>query len=122
VFVIGGIGFLTNFAGTQKFVTMGLTPWGLAGVAALATVVAIVLKLGGGLMLMFNYRTSTAAWMLVAFSVLATIMYHTNWSGEDSQMQMTAFLKNLAVIGGLMLYAKCFCKTCKGSAPAGETK
>ncbi len=120
VFVIGGFNFLMNFAGTQKFVTMGLTPWGLAGIAALATVIAIVLKLGGGLMLLFNYRTSEAAWMLIAFTVLATIMYHTNWSGADSQMQMTSFLKNLGLIGGLMLYAKCFCKTCKGSTPAGE--
>jgi putative oxidoreductase len=105
-----------NFAGTQKFVAMGLTPWGLASVAALATVIAIALKLGGGLMLLLNYRTSTAAWMLIAFTILATLMFHTNWSGADSQMQMTAFLKNLAIIGGLMLYAKCFCKSCKGSA------
>jgi putative oxidoreductase len=118
--VVGGAGFLSNFAGTQKFVEMGLTPWGLAGIAALATVIAIVLKLGGGLMLLFNYRTSCAAWMLIAFTILATLMFHTNWSGADSQMQITNFLKNLAIIGGLMLYAKCFCKTCKGSTPAGE--
>ena len=113
LFVVGGLGFLSNFAGTTKYVAMGLTPWGLAGVATLATIIAIILKLGGGLMLMFNYRTNCAAWMLIAFTLLATVMYHTNWGGEAGQMQMTNFLKNLAIIGGLLLYADCFCKECK---------
>lgn len=120
LFIVGGLGFLMNFAATQGFVAMGLTPWGLAGIAALATVVAIVLKLGGGLMLLFNYKTSYAAWMLIIFTVFATLMFHANWSGAEGQMQMTNFLKNLAIIGGLMLYAKCFCKTCntKVATPA----
>lgn len=113
LFVVGGAGFAANFAGTTKYVAMGLTPWGLAGIATVATIIAIILKLGGGLMLMFNYRTSTAAWMLIAFTLLATVMYHTNWGGEAGQMQMTAFLKNLAIMGGLLLYADCFCKQCK---------
>lgn len=113
LFVVGGIGFVANFTGTTKYVAMGLTPWGLAGIATIATVIAIFLKLGGGLMLMLNYRTSTAAWMLIAFTLLATAMFHTNWGGEQGQMQMTAFLKNLAIIGGLLLYADCFCKQCK---------
>jgi putative oxidoreductase len=113
VFIVGGLGFVTNFAGTTKYVAMGLTPWGLASIATVATLIAIVLKLGGGLMLLANYRTSQAAWMLIAFSLLATVMYHTNWGGEGGQMQMTAFLKNLAIIGGLLLYADCFCKQCK---------
>lgn len=119
VFIIGGLGFLMNFAGTVAFVNSGLTPWGLAGIAMIATVIAIILKLGGGLMLLVNYKTSWAAWMLIVFTVLATLMFHTNWNGADAQMQMTQFLKNLAIIGGLLLYAKCFCKKCNGaSAPA----
>lgn len=118
LFIVGGFNFLMNFAGTTQFVAMGLTPWGLAGLATLATVIAIILKLGGGLMLLVNYKTSYAAWMLIVFTVLATLLYHTNWSGADAQMQMTNFLKNLAIIGGLLLYAKCFCKTCNGSAAA----
>jgi putative oxidoreductase len=122
LFVIGGFNFLVNFSGTTQFVAMGLTPWGLAGIATLATVIVIILKLGGGLMLLVNYKTSYAAWMLIVFTVLATIVYHSNWSGADAQMQITNFLKNLAIIGGLFLYAKCFCKTCNGSAAATSTE
>lgn len=122
LFIVGGFGFLTNFEGTATFVATGLTPWGLASIATLATAIAIVLKLGGGLMLLVNYKTNYAAWMLITFTVLATLMFHTNWSGADAQMQMTSFLKNLAIIGGLLLYAKCFCKTCNGSSAPASTE
>lgn len=118
VYIVGGIGFLMNFAGTTKFVAMGLTPYGLVGIATLATVVAIILKLGGGLMLLLNYRTSTAAWMLIVFTLLATLMFHMQWGGADGQMQMTNFLKNLGLVGGLLLFADCFCKQCKASREA----
>lgn len=122
LFIVGGFGFLTNFEGTATFVATGLAPWGLAGIATLATAIAIVLKLGGGIMLLVNYKTNYAAWMLIAFTVLATLMFHTNWSGADAQMQMTSFLKNLAILGGLLLYAKCFCKTCNGGGAPASTE
>ncbi|MBP5993907.1 MAG: DoxX family protein [Candidatus Moranbacteria bacterium] len=117
LFIVGGFGFLTNFAATTKFVGMGLGNIGLPmSLASIALVIAIILKLGGGLMLLFNYHTSRAAWMLIAFTVGATLMYHMNWGGDGGQMQMTSFLKNLAIIGGLMLYAKCPCKRCKAGS------
>src|SRR3989344_412535 len=113
LFIVGGAGFLMNVAGTVQYVTMGLTPWGLAGIATLATVVAIVLKLGGGLMLLLNIRPSIAAWMLIVFTVLATLMFHTDWSGADAQMQVTQLLKNVAIIGGLFIFAGCPCAACR---------
>lgn len=121
LFVYGGYNFLVGFSATQQMVTGGLTPWGLAGIATVATIIAIILKLGGGLMLLVNYKTSLAAWMLIAFTVLATLLYHTNWSGADAQMQIGSFLKNLAIIGGLLLYARCFCKACNGTAAVEST-
>ncbi|MBP6889622.1 MAG: DoxX family protein [Candidatus Moranbacteria bacterium] len=113
LFVIGGFGFLLNFKSMIDYVETGLGNIGLPmSIATVALVIAIILKLGGGLMLMFNYRRSQAAWMLIAFTALSTIMYHTSWSGDDSQMQMTSFLKNLAIIGGLIMFAHCPCKQC----------
>ena len=119
LFIVGGFGFVTNFSGTVAYVGMGLTPWGLAGVATVATVIAIVLKLGGGLMLLANYKTSTAAWMLIAFTVLATLMFHMSWGGDAGQMQMTQFFKNLAIIGGLLMFAHCPCSSCKEDCKDG---
>lgn len=120
LFIVGGAGFVMNFTGTTKYVAMGLTPWGLAGIATLATIIAIVLKLGGGLMLLFNYRTSAAAWMLIVFTVLATLAYHMDWSGTGGQMQMTQFFKNLAIIGGLLLFTHCSFRTCQGQCQNGN--
>ncbi len=114
LFVVGGAGFLMNFNGTVGYVAMGLTPWGLAGLATIATVVAIVLKLGGGLMLLFGIRVPLATMMLIAFTVLATLMYHLDWGGPQGQMQMTMFLKNLAIIGGLMAIHHTACSWKRG--------
>lgn len=114
LFVVGGFGFLLNFKNMIGFVETGLGNIGLPiSIATVALIIAIILKLGGGLMLMFDYRRSQAAWMLIAFTALATVMYHTGWSGDNGQMQMTSFLKNLAIIGGLMFFAKCPCKSCQ---------
>lgn len=122
VFVFGGFGFLTNFAATVAYVQSGLDPLGLGSLAATATAAAIVLKLGGGIMLLLNYQTRLAASMLIVFTVAATLLYHTDWSGPQGAMQQTQFLKNLAIIGGLLLYSGCFCRRCKAkTAPAPET-
>lgn len=120
LFVIGGLGFLMNFTASTGYVGMGLANIGLpVSLATIALVMAIVFKLGGGLMLLANYRTSQAAWILIIFTALATIMYHLGWSGDGGQMQMTQFLKNLAIIGGLMFLARCPCKQC--AAPTQES-
>ncbi len=103
LFVVGGAGLLMNFESTTGYVAMGLKPFGLAGMASLALIVAIILKLGGGLMLLFGYRIRLAANMLIVFVALTMVMYHLDWTGEQGQMQMTTFLKNLAIIGGLLL-------------------
>jgi putative oxidoreductase len=122
LFVVGGFGFLLNFKDMVGFVGTGLGNIGLPmSIATVALIIAIILKLGGGLMLMFNYRRSQAAWMLIAFTALATLMYHTSWGGDDGQMQMTSFLKNLAIIGGLMFFAHCPCKQCQKGCQKNTT-
>lgn len=113
LFVVSSVNFLMHFANMTKTVATGLAPVGLSSVATLATILAIIFQLGGGLMLMWNYQTSLAAWMLIIFLVLATLMYHTNWTGTGGTMQMLSFLENLAIIGGLMFYARCHCSGCK---------
>lgn len=104
LFVVGGLGMLMNFSGTTMFIG-GLTN---ESVATLLTVLAIVFKLGGGVMLLLNWRTSLAVEMLIVFTVLATILGHTTFTGDpmQDQMQYTQILKNLAIIGGLLLMGR----------------
>lgn len=59
----------------------------------------IAVKILAGLAIILGYRVGLAAAALIAFTAAATIAAHSDFS--DS-MQMTAALKNLAIIGGLM--------------------
>ncbi len=104
LFVVGGLNMLLNFSGTSMYIG-SLTN---ASVATLLTVLAVVFKLGGGVMLLVNWRTSLAVEMLVVFTVLATILGHTTFTGDpmQDQMQYTQILKNLAIIGGLLLMGR----------------
>lgn len=61
---------------------------------------ALGLKLSGGFGLLMGIQTELAVNALLLFMVAATGLYHNPIADPG---QMTNFLKNLAVIGGLML-------------------
>ncbi|HET7669826.1 MAG TPA: DoxX family protein [Burkholderiales bacterium] len=71
--------------------------------------VAIVIEIGGALMLIAGWKTRIAAWILAAFVVIATFMAHRFWEFPDAQYanQMNHFLKNAAIVGGMMFVAAC---------------
>lgn len=107
LFVVAGFSKLTGFDATVGYVG-SLTN---ESVAPVLTVLAIIFELGGGLMLMFNWKAPLAVDMLVAFTVVATILGHTTFTGvaAQDQMQYIAILKNLAIVGGLLLMARLAC-------------
>lgn len=104
LFVIGGLNMLMNFDNTVGYIG-SLTN---ESAAAFLTVLAIIFKLGGGVMLLLNWRTALAVEMLIVFTVLATILGHMSFTGDPmtDQMQYTQILKNLAIIGGLLLMGR----------------
>jgi uncharacterized membrane protein YphA (DoxX/SURF4 family) len=69
--------------------------------ALLAGVVEVV----AGLLVAFNIATRSAAAVLALFTVVATYYFHAFWSmsGEMMQNNMIHALKNLAIIGGLLI-------------------
>jgi putative oxidoreductase len=71
------------------------------------TVLAIVIELGAAILLIVGWRTRLAAWLLALFVVIATFMAHRFWEFDAAQQanQMNHFLKNLAIVGGLMFVA-----------------
>jgi putative oxidoreductase len=66
---------------------------------------AIVLELGGGLLVALGYRARLGAFALAVFVVPTTLIFHDFWTltGPDYQLQMIMFLKNLSMLGGLLL-------------------
>ncbi|MEX2382416.1 MAG: DoxX family protein [Opitutales bacterium] len=66
---------------------------------------AILFLLLGSLFVIFGFKRKIGALLLLAFIIPTTILFHDFWSytGEEQQEQMMHFLKNLGLIGGLLL-------------------
>lgn len=73
----------------------------------LFTVLAILIEIGGAILLIVGWRTRWVAWLLVAFLVIATGMAHRFWEFDAAQQanQLNHFLKNVALIGGMFYLA-----------------
>ena len=71
------------------------------------TVIAIVIELGAAAALLIGWKTRWAAWLLALFVLIATAMAHRFWEFDGAQQanQMNHFLKNAAIIGGLLFVA-----------------
>lgn len=95
LFLISGINKILQPAATQGYMaSVGMPLTGLFLVAAIA------LEIGGGLSVLLGYQARWGAAALILFTVVATLIFHTNLS---DQIQQIMFLKNIAIIGGLLM-------------------
>lgn len=69
--------------------------------------VAIAIELGGAILLILGWKARWAAWLLALFSLIAAFAAHRFWEVDPAQYanQMNHFLKNLAIVGGLVFLA-----------------
>jgi putative oxidoreductase len=68
-----------------------------------------LLALAGGLSVVLGYRAKIGAWLLVLFLVPVTLAMHNFWAVQDAtmaQMQLANFLKNVSILGGLLLISQ----------------
>lgn len=103
LFVLGGVGKITDY---DMFATMMETA-GLPLVSVLLPI-TILLEVGGGLLIMFGRKFSVlAALVLAAFTIVVNVVFHDFWNVPEamSQIQLSLFLKNISVAGGLLLFA-----------------
>ena len=103
IFLNSGFGKLSDFSGTQEQIASAGLP-----LAALVAVCTIAFQLLGGVSLVLGYKARIGAGLLLAFLVPATLVFHNPIADPT---QMIQFLKNLAIIGGLLLM------TTHGSGP-----
>lgn len=100
IFLMSGFQKIINYGDTaDKIASQGVP------LAMIAAGVAILLELLGGLSVLTGYQSQSGAWLLVVFTVLATVLFHDFWNfpEEKLQGQMIHFLKNLSIIGGLLV-------------------
>jgi len=66
----------------------------------------IVLQFVGAGLVLAGVRVDVGAWCLIAFTVLATAIFHRFWQRADPVQKRIArlfFMANAAVVGGLLL-------------------
>ena len=97
LFLFSGIGKVTGFAGTVGYIDSVGIP-----MATVVAVLAIIVELAGALFLLIGWQGRLGAWLLFAYTGLAAVLFHTNFA---DQTQMVMFLKNLSIMGGLLMFA-----------------
>jgi putative oxidoreductase len=93
-FLLSGVGKLAAYDRVVGMITAAGLP-----LAPLGWVIAIVVEIGGGLLMIAGFRARIAAFALAAFTLAAAVFFHRNFSDPN---QMIHFLKNIVMIGGLL--------------------
>jgi putative oxidoreductase len=100
IFLISAIHKIADPHGTQQYMIM----MGMTRMTTLLFIGAVVFEFAGALSLLLGYRARVGGWLLFAFMIPTTLIFHTNFGDPN---QMIHFLKNLAIMGGL-LYVACY--------------
>lgn len=93
IFIVSGCSKVFNFSGTTQYMeqhNMVLPEVFLAG--------AILLLLVGGFSVLLGYKARYGALLLIIFLIPTTLIFHFDFPAEKN-----AFLKNLALIGSLIM-------------------
>ena len=102
-FVVPGLMKVTGFADILAYMELHRVPLALP-----VLLLTIPLQVGGGLALMANWNTRTAAFLLAGMTLLINVFMHDFWNdypGGDPQHEMQNFIKNLGIFAGLLLLA-----------------
>lgn len=99
IFILSGFSKITGFDGTVGYIASQGLP-----LPQLLAIGAILVELGGGLMLVFGWKARWAAAAMLIFTALAAVFFHNFWAVPADQMQnqMIHFMKNLSMMGGLL--------------------
>ena len=92
LFFTNGIFKIMNYDGTVSW----MEGYGMPGVLIIP---AIMLEILGPILIILGYQTKITAAFLSLFCLATAIIFHNDFS---NQMQLTSFLKNIALAGGFL--------------------
>ena len=100
IFVVSGVGKITGYAGTAAYMASKGLP-----LVEILLPLTIAVELGGGLLLALGWKARWAALALLLFLIPTTLIFHQFWGLEPklAQMQKIHFLKNVAIMGGMLM-------------------
>ena len=122
IFVSSAVGKLFSWNETIQYLTTALSLWTtsttvpaflhstvamLASRVPLLLVISTILEGVGGLFVLLGFRVRLGAVMLILFILPVTLIMHPFWmtSGPEKLIQMSMFMKNLSILGGLLILA-----------------
>jgi len=94
IFLMSGLGKIAAPAMTQGYIASAGLP-----APMLAYLIAVVIEVGGGVLLLLGLQTRLAAVVMAVFSVATALSFHHDFADQN---QMIHFLKNVAMAGGLL--------------------
>ncbi len=104
IFLSAAYNHITGFAGAKGHMA-GKMPLPLSdAMLGVLLWIAIALLVVGGLLLLLGWQGRLGALLLVLFMVPVTLTMHSFWNvpADQVQMQTLSFMKNFAVVGGLL--------------------
>ena len=93
LFLINGYFKIANYDGTLEW----MEGYNVPGILLIP---AIILEFAAPILIIVGYKTKIVAFLLAAFCMTTELIFHTDFS---SQIQITSFLKNIALAGGFLL-------------------
>jgi putative oxidoreductase len=97
IFVVSGYGKLADPTATVAMMSKEGAP-----LPDVSMILAIVVELGGGLLILFGLFTRPAAVVLGIWCIATAMVAHSNWADFDMKIH---FLKNFAMAGGFAYMA-----------------
>ena len=92
LFFLNGIFKINNYDGSIGW----MESFGIPGILIIP---AIILEIVGPILIVVGYQTRIAAALLSLFCLATAIIFHYDFA---DQMQLTSFLKNIALAGGFL--------------------
>jgi len=102
IFLTSALFKITFYSHMVAYATAKGVPMAGVGVA-----VAGVIEVLGGLAILAGFQARIVGWLLFLYLIPTTLFFHNFWgvAAAEQQNTMIHFLKNLGIMGGLLLLA-----------------
>lgn len=102
LFIVSGVRKAMAFNASVAYMMKNGVP-----MAEFLLVLTLVLEIGGGLLLALGWKTRWISLVLAIFVAVITPIFHGFWAFDGAQFaaQLNNFLKNIAIVGGLLYFA-----------------
>ena len=114
IFVLSGLGKLTNMGGFVSTTTAHFTGAGIPSILVLPGLyLSVLVELGGGLLMVVGLKARWAAFIVFLWLIPVTLVFHVadyhlamqQHQAMNAIVQQVMYLKNFAMMGGLLLLA-----------------